>query len=169
MVGDWVDKYPDAVKKIYDAGHEIGSHSNTHPHVNNLSSEKNLEEINLSVNKIEKITGYKTNLYRAPYGEYNNTVIKAAKEQGHLAIQWNLDTLDYTGITGNEMWQKLESKLSNGSIILTHNGTKHTADSLEMLIKNIMNKGFKIVKVSELLYKENYIIDNNGAQKLVNV
>ena len=99
----------------------------------------------------------------------NNTVIKAAKEQGHLAIQWNLDTLDYTGITGNEMWQKLESKLSNGSIILTHNGTKHTADSLEMLIKNIMNKGFKIVKVSELLYKENYIIDNNGAQKLVNV
>ena len=119
--------------------------------------------------KIKEITGNETTLYRAPYGEYNNTVIKAAKEQGHLAIQWNLDTLDYTGITGNDMWQKLESKLSNGRIILTHNGTKHTADSLEMLIKNIMNKGFKIVKVSELLYKENYIIDNNGAQKLVNV
>ena len=108
-------------------------------------------------------------MYRAPYGEYDNTVIKAVKGQEHIAIQWNLDTLDYTGITGNEMWQKIESKLSNGSIILTHNGTKHTADSLEMLIKNITNKGFNIVKVSELLYKENYIIDNNGAQKLVNV
>ena len=67
------------------------------------------------------------------------------------------------------MWKRLENKLTKGSIILSHNGTKHTADSLEMLIKNIMNKGFKIVKVSELLYKENYIIDNNGAQKLVNV
>ena len=67
MVGNWVDKYPEAVKKIYEAGHEIGSHSNTHPHVNQLSSEKNLEEIKLSVSKIEKITGSKTNLYRAPY------------------------------------------------------------------------------------------------------
>ncbi|HBJ12691.1 MAG: polysaccharide deacetylase family protein [Clostridia bacterium] len=169
IVGDWAGKYPEAVKKISEAGHEIANHSNKHPHVNKLSYEENMKEIKECSEKIKEITGNETTLYRAPYGEYNNTVIKAAKEQGHLAIQWNLDTLDYTGITGNEMWQKLESKLSNGSIILTHNGTKHTADSLEMLIKNIMNKGFKIVKVSELLYKENYIIDNNGAQKLVNV
>ena len=82
IVGEWADKYPEAVKKIYEAGHEIGSHSNTHPHVNNLSSEKNLEEIQLSVNKIEKITGIKPTLYRAPYGEYNNTVIKTAQENG---------------------------------------------------------------------------------------
>ncbi len=165
VVGDWVNKYPEATKKISDAGHEIANHSNTHPHVNNLSYEDNMEEIKACSEKIEKITGKKTTLYRAPYGEYNNTVIKAAKGQKHLAVQWNLDTLDYTGITGDEMWKRIENKLTNGSIILTHNGTKHTADSLEMLIKNITNKGFKIVKVSELLYKENYIIDNNGAQK----
>ena len=102
MVGDWVDKYPEAVKKIYEAGHEIGSHSNTHPHVNNLSSEKNLEEIQLSVNKLERITGNKTTLYRAPYGEYNDTVIKTAQENGYITIQWNLDTLDYKGLTGEE-------------------------------------------------------------------
>ena len=139
IVGDWAGKYPEAVKKISEAGHEIANHSNKHPHVNKLSYEENMKEIKECSEKIKEITGNETTLYRAPYGEYNNTVIKAAKEQGHLAIQWNLDTLDYTGITGNEMWQKLESKLSNGSIILTHNGTKHTADSLEMLIKNIMN------------------------------
>ena len=86
-----------------------------------------------------------------------------------MAIQWNLDTLDYTGIEGQDMWQRLQDKIKSGSIILMHNGTKHTADSLEMLIKNITNKGLKIVKVSDLIYKENYIIDNNGAQKLVNV
>ena len=164
MVGDWVDKYPDAVKKIYDAGHEIGSHSNTHPHVNNLSSEKNLEEINLSVNKIEKITGYKTNLYRAPYGEYNNTVIKTAQENGFYPIQWNLDTLDYQGLTGEEMWNRLKNKLDGGSIILSHNGTKHTADSLDMLIKNIKSSGFQLVTISELIYKDNYSINNNGTQ-----
>ena len=164
IVGEWADKYPEAVKKIYEAGHEIGSHSNTHPHVNNLSSEKNLEEINLSVNKIEKITGHKTNLYRAPYGEYNNTVIKTAQENGFYPIQWNLDTLDYQGLTGEEMWNRLKDKLDGGSIILSHNGTKHTADSLDMLIKNIKSSGFKLVTISELIYKDNYSINNNGTQ-----
>jgi len=164
MVGDWVDKYPEAVKKINEAGHEIGSHSNTHPHVNNLSAEKNLEEIKLSVNKIEQITGQKTNIYRAPYGEYNDTVIKTAQENGYYTIQWNLDTLDYKGLTGEEMWNRLKNKLENGSIILSHNGTKHTADSLDMLIKNIKEKGYEITTVSDLIYKENFTINNNGTQ-----
>ena len=156
IVGDWADKYPEAVKKIHEAGHEIGSHSNTHPHVNNLSSEKNLEEIQLSVNKIERITGNKTTLYRAPYGEYNDTVIKTAQENGYFTIQWNLDTLDYKGLTGEEMWNRLKNKLDKGSIILSHNGTNHTADSLDMLIKNIKSKGFKVTTVSDLIYQNNY-------------
>lgn len=96
MVGDFIQKYPEAVKKISDAGHEIGNHSDTHPHVNNLSLEKNIEEIQNCNNKIEQITGKKTTLYRGPYGEYNNTVINAAKSQNLTTIQWNLDTLDYT-------------------------------------------------------------------------
>ena len=99
MVGDWIEKFPEAVKKINQAGHEIASHSNTHPHVNNLSYEKNIEEIEKSNDKIEKLTGKRTKIYRAPYGEYNDTVIKAAKDKGYYTIQWNLDTLDYTGLT----------------------------------------------------------------------
>lgn len=166
MVGDWVDKYPEAVKKIYEAGHEIGSHSNTHPHVNNLSEEENLKEIQLSVNKIEKITGNKTNLYRTPYGEYNNTVIKTAQQNGYYTIQWNLDTLDYEGLTGEQMWNRLKNKLDKGSIILSHNGTKHTAGSLDMLIKNIKSSGLQITTVSDLIYKDNFTINNNGTQIL---
>ena len=123
-----------------------------------------MKEIKECSEKIKEITGNETTLYRAPYGEYDNTVIKAVKGQEHIAIQWNLDTLDYTGITGNEMWQKIESKLSNGSIILTHNGTKHTADSLDMLIKNIKASGFQVTTVSDLIYKDNYTINNNGTQ-----
>ena len=164
MVGDWIDKYPEYVKKINEAGHEIGSHSNTHPHVNNLSYEKNIEEIESSNDKIEKLIGRRTSLYRAPYGEYNNIVIKAATDKGYYAIQWNLDTLDYTGLTGEKMWQRLENKLSSGSIILMHNGTEHTADSLDMLIKNIKAKGFELVKVSDLIYKDNYKINSAGIQ-----
>ena len=145
-------------------GKKFGSHSDTHPHVNNLSYEENIEEIEKSNQKIEKITGQRTKIYRAPYGEYNDTVIKTAQENGYYTIQWNLDTLDYEGLTGEEMWNRIKNKLGKGSIILSHNGTKHTADSLDMIIKNIKAKGLEVVKVSDLIYKENYNINSNGTQ-----
>lgn len=66
------------------------------------------------------------------------------------------------------MWKKIEPKLANGSIILSHNGTKHTADSLEMLIHNIKEKGYSIVTVSDLIYKQDYKIDANGVQYILN-
>jgi peptidoglycan/xylan/chitin deacetylase (PgdA/CDA1 family) len=137
---------------------------NTHPHVNNLSYEENIEEIEKSNDKIEKITGTRTKIYRAPYGEYNDTVIKSAEDKGYYTIQWNLDTLDYTGLTGEEMWQRLDEKIKAGDIILSHNGTKHTADSLDMILKNIKAKGLEVVKVSELIYQDGYTIDSNGTQ-----
>lgn len=165
MVGDWVDKYPEAVKKISDAGHEIANHSDAHKHVNNLNLEENENEIKKCSDKIEKITGKKTTLYRGPYGEYNNTVIQSAQNQKHITIQWSLDTLDYNGLTGDEMWARLDGKLKNGDIILSHNGTEHTADSLDKLLTNIKEKGFQVVTVSELIYEENYMIDGNGVQK----
>lgn len=93
MVGEWVDKYPDAVKKISDSGHEIANHSDGHKHVDQLNLEENEKEIQLCSDKIKKITGKSTNLYRGPYGEYNNTVIQAAENQKHITIQWSLDTL----------------------------------------------------------------------------
>ena len=164
MVGDWIEKFPEAVKKIKDAGHEIASHSDTHPHVNNLTYEENINEIEKSNDKIEKITGNRTKIYRAPYGEYNNTVIKATRDKGYFCIQWNLDTLDYTGITGDEIWNRLKEKIKAGDIILSHNGTKHTADSLDMIIKNIKAKGLEVVRISDLIYQENYTINNNGTQ-----
>ena len=145
-------------------GKKYGSHSNTPTHVNKLPYEKNIEEIELSNGKIEKIIGKRTNLYRAPYGEYNNTVIKTAQQNGFYPIQWNLDTLDYQGLTGEKMWNRLKNKLDGGAIILSHNGTKHTADSLDMLIKNIKASGFQVTTVSEIIYKDNYSINNNGTQ-----
>ena len=164
MVGEWIEKFPEAVKKVDQAGCEIASHSNTHPHVNNLSYEENIKEIEESNKKIEALTGKTTKLYRPPYGEYNNTVIKAATDKGYYPIQWSLDTLDYTGLTETQMWDRLKNKLGAGDIILMHNGTKHTAESLDGLIKKIKEKGYNIVTVSELIYKDSYKIDVNGKQ-----
>lgn len=164
MVGDWVEKYGESVKKIYDAGHEIGNHSYNHPHVNDLSLEKNKEQIQKCSNLVKSITGEGTRLYRGPYGEYNNTVIEAANSLEHTTIQWSIDSLDYKGLTGDQMWERIESKLENGSIILMHNGTENTALSLNEIITKIKEKGYTPVTVSELIYSDNYIIDSQGVQ-----
>ena len=164
MVGDWVEKFPDAVKKIYESGNEIANHSESHPHVNNLSYEKNVEEITKCSERVKEITGKPTTLYRGPYGEYNDTVLKAAEASNHIVIQWNIDSLDYKGLTGEQMWERIRPKLEKGSIILMHNGTENTALSLDTLIKNIKEKGYELVTVSDLICKENYTIDNNGVQ-----
>ena len=160
MVGEWVNKFPDAVKKISESGNEIANHSESHVHVNNLSYEENVEQIVECSDRIQLITGNPTTLYRGQYGEYNDTVAKASNDSNHIMIQWSIDTLDYNGLTGEQMWQRIEPKLEKGSIILMHNGTENTALSLDMIIENIRKKGFEPV----LIYKENYYIDNNGVQ-----
>lgn len=167
MVGDFVKKYPEAVKKIHEAGHEIRKPFWYPPTCKSIIFRKEYRRNSKLLKKIEQITGKKTTLYRGPYGEYNDTVIKAAKSQNYSTIQWNLDTLDYSGLTGEEMWKRLENKLQPGSIILSHNGTKHTADSLDMLFSNIKKKGYQIVTVSELIYHENDYIDVNGMQRII--
>lgn len=63
------------------------------------------------------------------------------------------------------MWARLNNKIKNGDIILSHNGTDHTADSLDKLLTNIEKKGLKVVTVSDLIYSDNYEIDSNGTQK----
>ena len=166
MVGDWANKFPDAVKKIHESGNEIANHSNTHPHVNKLNYEQNIGEINKCSEIIKNITGNDTTLYRGPYGEYNDTVIKAAEDSNHVMIQWSIDTLDYNGLSAEQMWDRIEPKLENGSIILMHNGTENTAVSLNSIINNIKQKGYNLVTVSELIYKENFCIDANGIQYL---
>ena len=92
MVGSWVEKYPESVKKFHDAGHEIMNHSDTHPHMTKISKEKMIEEVTECDNKIEKITGVKPNLFRPPYGDYNDEVVTTMHETGHYTIQWDVDT-----------------------------------------------------------------------------
>lgn len=76
MVGDWIEKYKDSAIKIYKAGHEIANHSYNHPHIKDLDYEKNIEQIEKGSLLIQEITGKPSTLYRGPYGEYNDTIIR---------------------------------------------------------------------------------------------
>ena len=166
VVKFWVDKYPDKAKKIIEMGHEIGTHSSTHPNMSKLSSEKINEELTLSIKAIQDITNTPVNLFRAPYGDYDNKVLTVAESLGLYTIQWDVDSLDWKDLSYKEITNRIVSKTKSGSIILCHNNALHTHEALPYVLSNLQQKGYEFVKISELIYKENYYIDNFGKQRL---
>lgn len=160
----WVEKYPDTVKKIVEYGNEMGTHSATHPHMKKLSESDIKKELFSSMNAIEKITGEKVTLFRAPFGEYDDRVINIAKSFGLYTIQWDVDSLDWKNISSTEIENRVIKKVKNGSIVLFHNQGLHTSESLKNIIKTLKNEGYVFKKISQLIYKENYNILPDGSQ-----
>ena len=166
MTGGWVDSYPEDVKAIYNAGHDLGNHSQHHKNMSQLSEEEKSEEIMLVHNKVKELTGTEMELFRPPYGDYDDAVILNAKKNGYLTIQWNVDSLDWKDYGAESILKTVldHKDLGNGSIILCHNGAKYTAEALDSLIKGLKEKGYEIVPVSSLIYKDHYHMDVNGRQ-----
>jgi polysaccharide deacetylase family sporulation protein PdaB len=164
VVGGWVDKFPESVKQLSDAGHEIMNHSNTHPHMTQISVEKMKEEVEECDKKIEAITGKKPILFRAPYGDYNNQVVGTMRETGHFTIQWDVDSLDWKNLSASEISDRVLKKVKPGSICLFHNAALHTPEALPTIIEGLQKNGYKIVPVSEIILKDNFSIDNSGMQ-----
>ena len=162
----WVEKYPEYAQKIVDAGHELGTHSRTHSYMSKLSESEIRDELKTSADAIEKATGQKTNLFRAPYGDYDNLLIDTAKSMGLFTIQWDVDSLDWKNLSATEISLRVINGAKNGSIILCHNNGLHTAKALPMIFSTLKNRGFSFVPIGELIYKENYKIDANGRQHL---
>ena len=164
-VGTWIEKYPDAMKKIVAENHEVGNHSYNHAHFDTLDAEKMRADMD-KCDALLKQYGADSKLFRAPYGEYNDTLTKECEKTGRYCIQWDIDSLDWKGLSEAEMTKRIIPRLNNGSIILFHNGTETTADALEGIIEKIEAEGYTFCTVGELIYKENYKIDHRGRQYL---
>lgn len=162
LVGQWVDKYPESVEALKNAGMEIGNHSNEHPHMNKLTQKQIQDEISACNEKIESVTGESPTLFRCPYGEYNDSVIETVNAMEMTPIQWNVDSLDWKGLSAGEILDRVKSGVVPGSIILFHNAAEHTPEALADIIEFLLSEGYEIVPVSELLLTGDYEIDNTG-------
>jgi len=91
VVGEWCDKYPESVKALHDAGHEVMNHSNTHAHYPQLAPEEVIADLNACNDKVEAITGERPTLVRLPYGDYDDASIAAVRSLGMEPIQWDVD------------------------------------------------------------------------------
>ena len=168
VVGEWVDKYPESVKALHDAGHEVMNHSNDHAHMSELSAEEIVADVAACNEKIEAVTGVVPTLIRPPYGEYDDHVVNAIRSMGMEPIQWDVDSLDWKDLSAGDLTQRVLSKVQPGSIVLFHNAALHTPEALPGIIEALLQEGYTFVPISELIlpgeYGVDYTIDHTGRQ-----
>lgn len=166
MTGGWVEKYPEDVKAILAAGHDLGNHSENHKNMSQLSEEEIKSELMKVHDRVKELTGYDMFLFRPPYGDYDNEVIETARACGYYPIQWSVDSLDWKDYGADDIIRQVcdSENLTGGAIILCHNGAKYTADALDVMLTELKEKGYEVVPVSELIIRDNYHMDPAGRQ-----
>ncbi len=164
VLGSWAEKYPDVIKKLGDAGHEIAGHSYDHTYYTQLSPEEIAADMDKCDAAIGQVPGRAADLFRVPAGDYNDSVINAVQGSGRHCIQWDADSLDYRDLTPAQMEERIMSRVRKGSILLFHMGTKNTAAALPDILTRLEKEGYTFCPVGELIYRDGYTIDHTGRQ-----
>ena len=162
----WTEEHADYLKKVSDAGHEVGTHSATHSYMSRQSEAEIRAELESSSQAITAVTGKPVTLFRPPYGDYDDLLIDTCRDMGIMPVQWDVDSLDWKDLSAADIAERIISRVKSGSIILCHNNGLHTAEALPIVIDALHAKGFTFVPIGELIYYENYTIDVTGRQHL---
>lgn len=164
LVGFWIDKFEEEVKLIDQRGMLIGNHSNNHLKMSVLKEENIIKELEYVNDRLYELIHKETKFFRAPFGDYNDRLIETVESQGLMPIQWDVDSLDWKGLSGVDIKERVVKRVTPGSIILFHNNSDNILDALPLILLSLKNEGYKFVTLDELVYSENYYIDNNGVQ-----
>ncbi len=169
IMGGWVNYSEDNVNKlkaIKEGGHELGNHSYKHPSFTKIGLARMKEEIEKTNDTIEKYTGERPKLFRFPSGDYNKDAFLKVRNLGYMAIQWDVDSVDWKEGSAETEYNRVMKNVKPGSIILFHNA-KNTPNNLERIIKDLKDKGYSFKTVGEMIYFNDYNVDNQGIQHKV--
>lgn len=148
VLGQMVDRNPEVAKQIVREGHEIGSHSYTHPDLTQLNSSEIKEEVLKTDKAVFHATGVLPKNFRPPYGAINGSV---AQKIGLPIIQWNVDSEDWKVINKELIVDKVVQSVEHGSIILLHDIHETSVNSIPEIVNQLKKNGYEFVTVSELL------------------
>ncbi|WP_239457153.1 LysM peptidoglycan-binding domain-containing protein [Planococcus versutus] len=155
LTGSGAKNHPSWIKNINNKGHQIGNHSYSHPDFTKISAAKIKSELATTESTIKDITKKTTKpIFRAPFGVSNSASLKAVGDAGYThTIQWNIDTVDWKGVSSTQITNKVLNNIVPGSIVLMHTGAgaSGTPGALPNMISKLKAKGYKFVTVSEIL------------------
>lgn len=155
VVGNMIDKRQSTLKRIATEGHEIGSHTWDHKQLTTLTEKELTDQVMKTKAKIYDVTGVTVNIVRPPYGAYNDSVKATAKKLGVALINWSVDTVDWKTRNAQAVYNEIMKSAKDGSIILCHDLHSTTVDAMEMVIPKLIDEGYQLVTVSELLSYSN--------------
>lgn len=153
LTGQWTDNDPALATAVASAGHELGNHTDTHPHMPTVSPARMRSELTTAEAKIRTATGIDPRpLWRPPYGEYNGTVLQVAGDAGYAwTVMWDIDTLDWQQPPAQTIVDRVLSRVRAGSIVLMHLGGINTAEAVRRMLPELERRGYMIVTVGEAL------------------
>ncbi len=165
IMGMWADKNPAKADAIAKAGHETANHSMAHVRFTDMSAEEIKDDVKKAAASIKKATGKESDLIRMPYGAFDDNSMLALKEEGYLPVKWSVDSKDWKQPGKKAVTDNVINNAKKGSIIIFQNNILDTTLALEEIIDGLQAKGLKLVTLSELLLKDDYIIDDAGVQR----
>ncbi|MDG5789836.1 polysaccharide deacetylase family protein [Evansella sp. AB-P1] len=158
LMGARAEAYPEIAKRIGDEGHIVGNHTYWHP---NLVAEGEIEtlarEVTNAEDKLAEILGFRTSLFRPPYGFLYDELLEKLREMNYSVIGWSVDSLDWQALPPEETAENVIQNIHPGAIVLMHDGTDIEADltgtieSLDIIIPNLQEQGYEFVTVPQLL------------------
>ncbi|AYB38576.1 polysaccharide deacetylase family protein [Brevibacillus laterosporus] len=157
VVGNRIEAHPEIVQRMVKEGHILGNHSYNHPNFPTLSDADFRDQVIRTDELISSFTGYKPSFIRAPYGNINEDQILWLASQHKKIINWDVDSLDWKGLSTEQVKTNILAHVHPGSIVLQHAGggigedLSGTVHALPEIIKKLRNDGVKLVTIPELL------------------
>lgn len=151
VVGEKAEEYPELIRAEVAGGHSIGNHTFDHVSLIKIPPEYIDTEIKACGEVIHQITGKAPHLFRPPGGEYNRAVAESAEALGYKMILYSDDPGDYADPGTGLIETRTLDTISDGGIILLHDGSAQTLLILPQIIQRLKARGFRFVTVDELL------------------
>ncbi|MGI6553457.1 MAG: polysaccharide deacetylase family protein [Clostridia bacterium] len=157
VIGKRVEVHQDIVQRMVREGHIVGNHSWSHPNLLKLDRQALEKEITQTENLLLKEIGYRTALFRSPYGSLDRQKVREVEALGYKIIAWNVDSLDWKGLTGEQVRFNILENVRQGSIVLQHSAggpgedLSGTVEALPVVIQTLMKEGYSFVTIPELL------------------
>lgn len=153
LTGTWIKNYPELTEKII-AEHEIGSHSYSHLHLTSLTEENLLEEVIKFEDVVKELTKNDEsgiNLFRPPYGEYDERLISILQERGYKVVMWSVESKDWLNLNVSETVDQVLANIHPGAVIIFRMGNKENLQSIPLIANSLRKQGYRIIPLSKMI------------------